>query len=106
MFVLVQFARYETFIQINIKGLSQKNKFLKSKTYKFLHTAKSDYAIGWVNSTKDDERISFHYGSDGTFFSCAEIDRKKLIAYIVIVNSGTISAQSGVIEMMNELKKK
>ena len=104
--ISMNIGNYAKFIQINIKGLSKENKFLKSKTYKFLHTAKSDYAIGWENINKDDKQISSHCGSDGTFFSCAEIDRKKLIAYVVFVNSGTISARSGVIEMMNELIKK
>ena len=104
--ISMNIKNYAKFIQINIKGLAKKNKFLKSKTYKFLHTAKSDYAIGWGNIINEDKQMSSHCGSDGTFFSCADIDRKKLIAYIVIVNSGTKSAQSGVFEMMNELKKK
>ena len=104
--ISMSIGNYAKFIQINMKGLSKKNKFLKSKTYKFLHTAKSDYAIGWGNITKDDKQMSLHSGSDGTFFSRAVIDRKKLIAYVVFVNSGTISARSGVIEMMNELIKK
>ena len=49
--------------------------------------------------------MSLHSGSDGTFFSRAVIDRKKSIAYVVFVNSATKSAQSGVYEMINELKK-
>lgn len=104
--ISMNIKNYAKFIQINIKGLAKKNKFLKSKTYKFLHTAKSDYAIGWGNITKDDKQMSLHSGSDGTFFSRAVIDRKKLIAYVVFVNSATKSAQSGVYEMINEMKKK
>ena len=103
--ISMNIGNYAKFIQINMKGLAKKNKFLKSKTYKFLHTAKSDYAIGWGNITKDDKQMSLHSGSDGTFFSRAVIDRKKSIAYVVFVNSATKSAQSGVYEMINELKK-
>jgi CubicO group peptidase (beta-lactamase class C family) len=97
---------YTKFIQLNIKGLSQENDFLKSNTYNFLHTAKDEYAIGWGNYTKNNKQISEHAGSDGTFFCYAQIDREKLIGYVVIVNSGTENAQSGVFEMINELKKK
>ena len=97
-------ANYSKFIQLNICGLSGKNNFLKSDTYKYLHTAKKDYAIGWGNYEKNNSNISEHAGSDGTFFSYAQIDRKKLIGYIVIVNSGTEKAQKGVSEMINLMK--
>lgn len=97
---------YSSFIQLNISGLSGKNNFLKSETYKYLHTAKKDYAIGWGNYEKNNSEISEHAGSDGTFFSYAQIDRKNLIGYIVIVNSGTEKAQQGVFEMINLMKKK
>lgn len=97
---------YAKFIQLNIQGLSGKDNFLKSETYKFLHTAKNEYAIGWGNFTKNNEQISEHAGSDGTFFSYAQIDRKNLIGYIVLVNNGSESAQNGVFEMVNKLKNK
>ena len=97
---------YTKFIQLNIKGLSKENEFLNLETYNFLHTAKDEYAIGWGNYTKNDKQISEHAGSDGTFFCYAQIDRKTLIGYVVIANSGTQSSQNGVFEMINELKKK
>lgn len=97
---------YSRFIQLNISGLSGKNNLLKSGTYKYLHTAKKDYAIGWGNYEKNNSEISEHAGSDGTFFSYAQIDRKNLIGYIVIINSGTEKGQKGVFEMINLMKKK
>lgn len=95
---------YAKFIQLNLLGLAGQDNFLKSRTYKFLHTASDEYALGWGNYTKNDEAISEHAGSDGTFFSYSQIDRKKLIGYIVLVNSGAESAQLGVFEMINHLK--
>lgn len=97
---------YSRFIQLNISGLSGKNNFLKSANYKYLHTAKKEYAMGWGNYEKNNSEISEHAGSDGTFFSYAQIDRKKLIGYIVIVNSGTEKAQKGVFAMINLMKTK
>jgi len=97
---------YAKFIQLNIQGLAGENNFLQSKTYKFLHTYRDEYSIGWVNYIKNNEQISEHAGSDGTFFSYSQIDRKNLIGYIVLVNNGSKTAQNGVFEMINKLKNK
>lgn len=104
--ISMDIENYAKFIQLNIKGLSGENNFLKATTYKFLHDAKDEYAIGWGNYKKGGKLISEHAGSDGTFFCYVQIDRKKMIGYIVIVNSGTEAAQNGVYEMVNILKKK
>lgn len=94
---------YVRFIQLNMRGLSSEDNFLKAETYQYLHTAKDRYAIGWLNQNQ----ISSHAGSDGTFFAYTVIDRKNMIGYIVIANCGTGSenAQKGVLEMFSELKK-
>lgn len=97
---------YAKFIQLNIQGLAGENNFLQSKTYHFLHTNKDEYAIGWVNYTENKEQTSEHAGSDGTFFSYVQIDRKNLIGYIVLVNSGSENAQNGVFEMINKMKNR
>lgn len=95
---------YSKFIQLNIEGLAGINNFLTATTYNFIHSSNNDYAIGWGNYTDNDEQISEHTGSDGTFFSYTQIDRKKLIGYIVLVNSGSETAQKGVFKMINYLK--
>lgn len=97
---------YAKFIQLNIQGLAGKNNFLQAKTYQFIHTNKNDYAIGWGNYTENNEQISEHAGSDGTFFSYVQIDRRNLIGYVVLVNSGSTTAQNGVYEMINKMKNK
>jgi len=97
---------YARFIQLNIEGLAGKNNFLKAETYQFIHTNQEAYSIGWGNYTKDNEQISEHAGSDGTFFSYVFIDRKNLIGYIVLVNNGSTAAQNGVYDMFEILKHK
>jgi len=96
---------YVKFIQLNIKGLSKENTILKPETFEYLHTANNEYAIGWANNVTDRRQISSHAGSDGTFFAYTVIDREKKIGYIVMINCGSGSAQRGVGEMFNELKK-
>ncbi len=97
---------YARFIQLNIQGLAGIENILKPESYQFLHTAEDGYALGWGNYTKDGKHISEHAGSDGTFFSYAQIDRDKLTGYIVMVNSGTPEAQKAVSEMIREMKRK
>lgn len=95
---------YAKFIQLNLKGLSGENIFLKSSTYTFLHTAEEDYAIGWGNVIKDGKEMSAHAGSDGTFFCYALIDRENYIGYIVMVNSG--NGQKAISEIIQKMKDK
>lgn len=102
--ISMNIENYAKFIQLNIQGLAGKDNFLQSKTYQFIHTNKNDYAIGWGNYTKNNEEISEHAGSDGTFFSYAQIDRKKFIGYVVLVNIGSATAQNGVYEMIKKMK--
>lgn len=97
---------YAKFIQMNIEGLSGKSNFLKAETYQYLHKAKKDYAIGWANYVKEGKDISGHAGSDGSFYAYVQIDRKKLLGYIVIVNNGSAKAEEGLFEMLEILKKK
>ncbi|MDY3317616.1 serine hydrolase [Riemerella anatipestifer] len=97
---------YSKFIQLNIKGLSGERNILTPETYQYLHTSKKDYSIGWGNYQDKIQEISDHSGSDGTFFSYAQIDRKKHLGYIILVNSGTAEAQKGVFEMLDLLKRK
>lgn len=103
--ISMNITNYAKFIKLNLHGLSGENNILKSETYHFLHTAKHDYAIGWANFTKDNKQISEHTGSDGTFFSYTQIDRKNLTAYVVLINNASETAQKGVFEMIKQLKK-
>jgi CubicO group peptidase (beta-lactamase class C family) len=99
--ISMNIENYIKFIQLNLKGLSGENNILKSDTYKYLHTAKDEYAIGWVNMGQ----TSQHAGSDGTFYVVTLIDRENLIGYITFVNNGAESAVEGVRKMIIEMIK-
>jgi D-alanyl-D-alanine carboxypeptidase len=97
---------YATFIQLNLQGLQGENNFLKKDTYEFLHFGTKNYSIGWANSNTQNEKLSEHAGSDGTFFSYTLIDKKKNLAYIILINSATDEAQQGLFEFLKLIKKK
>lgn len=94
---------YAKFIQLNLKGLIGENNYLKSSTYNFLHYGIKDYAIGWGNVNSDQEQISEHVGSAGTFYSYTLIDKRNQIAYIILANSGTERAKKAINELLDSL---
>lgn len=97
---------YAKFIQLNLQGLSGKDKVLKASTYQFLHWALKEYSIGWINVSNDKQKISEHAGSAGTFFSYTLIDHNKNLAFIIIVNNGAQQAQQGLFKVLKLLRTK
>lgn len=94
---------YAKFIQLNLKGLSGEHNYLKSSTYNFLHYGKKDYSIGWANISTDQEQLSDHAGSAGTFYAYTQIDKRNQIAYVIFANSATQKAQKAVHDLLTHL---
>jgi D-alanyl-D-alanine carboxypeptidase len=97
---------YAKFIQLNLQGLSGRDNFLKNDTYEFLHFGVKDYAIGWANINTENKQLSEHAGSDGTFFCYTLIDKKKNLAYIILINTATNEAQQGLFNFLKLIEKK
>ncbi|MFL9843399.1 serine hydrolase domain-containing protein [Flavobacterium rhizosphaerae] len=97
---------YAQLIRLNLEGLRGKDNFLKSQTYNYLHYGLSKYAIGWANTTDNNEQLSEHSGSAGTFFCYTLIDKKRNRAYIIIANSATPQAQKAIFILRDKLIEK
>jgi len=97
---------YARFIQLNLQGLSGKDNVLKSSTYQFLHLGLKKYSIGWGNVSNDQQKLSEHAGSAGTFYTYALIDHHKNLGFIVIMNSGAKQAQQGLFKVLQLLRTK
>lgn len=97
---------YIKFIQLNIQGLEGKDNFLKSSTYKYIHTGINNYSIGWINMNDRGKEFSTHSGSEGTYFTTVSIDRQQHIAYIIFTNTATDDAVTGIRVLLKELKVK
>lgn len=96
---------YIKFIQLNIEGLSGKNNYLKTETYKFIHKGIENYSIGWYNIYENNMELSTHSGTAGTYYTLVHIDRIENKAYIIFTNSFNAQTQQGVRILMRKLKE-
>ncbi len=97
---------YVKFIQLNLQGLEGKNNYLKSETYKFIHSGIKNYSLGWFNVYENGKELSVHSGTGAfTYFTLVHIDRIKNIAYIIFTNSFNQQTQQGVRLLMRKLKE-
>lgn len=101
----IRLIDYIKFIQLNLEGLSGKNNYLKTETYKFIHKGFENYSIGWYNIYENNAALSTHSGTAGTYYSLVHIDRIKNKAYIIFTNSFNTETQQGVRLLMRKLKE-
>jgi D-alanyl-D-alanine carboxypeptidase len=101
----ISLSDYAEFIRLNLSGLSGKDNYLKSATYKFLHfdAEYKIYAMGWGNKMVKGKLRSYHNGSAGTFYARTVIDIASLTAYVVITNIATDLAIKGVDDIVEEM---
>lgn len=98
---------YCKFIQLNLQGLSGIDNYLKSTTYELLHTDYNGpvYAYGWADFIKDGRRYSYHAGSAGTFLTDVTIDKHKLIAYIIMMNTDSPAARKMAVIVRTKMEE-
>lgn len=102
--VNISLPNYCKFIQLNLRGISGNDNYLKASTYDLLHTDRKGpiYAYGWADLLIDGHNYSFHAGSAGTFLISTSIEKSQPIAYIIMMNTSSPAAT----EMMKKLRKR
>lgn len=95
---------YTRFIQLNLDGLNGHNNYLRASTYHFIHEGITGYSLGWFNIYENGNSFSTHSGTAGTYYTLVQIDRKKLVAYIIFTNSFNEETVNGVRLLMRQLK--
>jgi len=102
----IQLKDYIKFIQLNLKGLNGRDNYLKAETYRYIHNAEPNYALGWFNISVDGKVLSVHSGTGAfTYFTLVHIDRQQDKAYIIFTNSFNADTQQGVRLLMRKLKE-
>ncbi|NOT74971.1 MAG: serine hydrolase [Cyclobacteriaceae bacterium] len=101
----IKLKDYIKFIQLNLRGLSGENNYLKASTYQFIHKGIENYSMGWFNIFENGKELSVHAGTAGTYYTIVHIDRLKGNAYIIFTNSFNTATQQGVKQLMKKLKE-
>lgn len=100
----ISLPEYAKFIQLNLKGLHNKNNYLSAKTYQFIHKGIENYSIAWFNSYENGKDFSTHSGTAGTYYTLVAIDRKKHLGYIIFCNAFNEETVNGIRLLMRKLK--
>lgn len=102
----IKLKDYIRFIQLNLKGLTGQDNYLKSDTYAFIHKGIANYSLGWFNIYEKGKELSVHSGTGAfTYFTIVHIDRLQNRAYIIFTNSFNADTQQGVKLLMRKLKE-
>lgn len=97
---------YVRFIQLNLKGLAGSDAYLKASTYFFIHNCRPSYALGWFNISEGENVFSSHSGTgDFTYYTIAQIDRKKGLAYVAFANAYNEATLEGVRLLIRKMKE-
>jgi len=101
---LPDFARL---VQLHLRGLLGKGKYLSAATYQTIHFGKPDYAFGWgvEKLTTTGAPVSFHNGSAGTFYCHAILFPSQKVAFVVLTNQGGDAAEKACNELRSRLKQ-
>lgn len=102
----IKLKDYCRFIRLNLQGLAGRDNYLRSETYKFIHTGTANYSMGWFNIYENGKELSVHSGTGAfTYFTLVHIDRIHNKAYIIFTNSFNDETQQGVRLLMRKLKE-
>ena len=97
--ISLNLADYSTFIQLNLQGLTGTSNYLQSGNYDILHFGQTPYAYGWGNMIQNENRISYHDGSAGTYYCHTLMMPDQKMAIVIMTNTATEEAVQAIYEL-------
>ncbi|MCB0283802.1 MAG: beta-lactamase family protein [Calditrichaeota bacterium] len=97
---------YLKYLQLNLRGLTGQDNYLKSSTYDFIFNGAKEYSMGWGNDIVNGNNYYSHNGSAGNYFANAIIIKEPQIAIAVMANAGNGETKGGMLHIINYLKSK
>lgn len=101
--LMVSMADYGKLLNEHLKGLQGKSTYLSQDTFRLIHTPVEGYGYGWL--VGDDPalgRVSYHYGSIGSYYSSTMVVPGTKVAIAAVCNC----ASPVVKEKLDQLVKK
>lgn len=82
-------ADLATWGQLHLRGERGQNSVLTATTFKRLHTPMvDDYAFGWVQQAKGDDRITWHNGSNTMWYAIVAFNAATDKGVVLVTNAG------------------
>ena len=97
---------YLKFLQLNLKGLTGENNYLKASTYDFIYNGAKEYSMGWGNDIVNGNHYYSHNGSAGNFFANAIIIKEPKIVIVLMANAGNGETKGGLLHIIRYLENK
>ncbi|MEO6046646.1 MAG: serine hydrolase domain-containing protein, partial [Candidatus Kapaibacterium sp.] len=104
--ISISLPDYARFVQEQLRGLLGKSVLLTQKEFEFLHFGTPEYSIGWQWGMERGHRVSYHYGSAGTFCSQADIFGDADRAYVILTNSPPDEGFDGIHALIKIMRKR
>lgn len=91
---------YSQWLYQHIQGLQNKD---ANNPYQQMHYAEKDYSYGWGNAIQNGQKLSFHDGSTGTFYTHAILLPEQQIGITIFANSAEETHVAAIYQLQQEL---
>ncbi|UUV20424.1 serine hydrolase domain-containing protein [Paenimyroides aestuarii] len=94
---------YAKWLQMHLKGFHTETGILKSENFKKMHFGIDNYGYGWGNAVQGTQKLSFHDGSTGTFYTHAILIPENQLGITIFANAADEKHVEAVYKMQQQL---
>ena len=80
-------VHYAQWLQLHLKGLNTETTLLSTESFNQMHFDVKDYSYGWGNADQMGQKLSFHDGSTGTFYTHTILIPDEQIGITIFANA-------------------
>lgn len=91
---------YAQWLVQHLNGLQSKD---PENAYQKMHYDLANYSYGWGNTTQNNQKMSFHDGSTGTFYTHAILAPDRQIGLIIFANAAEEEHVKAIYQLQQEL---
>lgn len=92
------------YLQINLRGISGRDNYLKASTFDFIFNGAKEYSMGWGNDIVNGNNYYGHSGSSGNYYANAIIIKESGIVISIMANAGNGSTKWGLLQIIKYLE--
>lgn len=94
---------YASWLQLHLKGYNSETGILKQENFKKMHFEVDNYSYGWGNAVQETQKLSFHDGTIGTFYTHAILIPENKLGITIFANAADEKHVEAIYEMQQQL---